>query len=165
MITSHYLDTSYSYCTFCASHLATRWYRNQNFGKWIDRGGLILWPSASPDLTLSDSLLWSFESFMIILTWHKLCAYSTLRQRYQSINETNSMEQSPFREANSYSASQEITRVLWNRIHKVLPLVCILNHMYSVHTIPTYSPNIHSNIILPSTPRSSKWSLSCRFLN
>jgi hypothetical protein len=32
--------------------------------------------------------------------------------------------------------------------------------MHPVHTFPPYSPKICSNIIFPSTPRSSEWSLS-----
>jgi hypothetical protein len=37
------------------------------------------------------------------------------------------MEQSPFREANSYSANKEIPRLLWNpKVH------------YDVHKIPRY---------------------------
>jgi len=31
--------------------------------------------------------------------------------------------------------------------------------MHPPHTFPPYFPEIHSNIILPSTPRSSEWSL------
>jgi len=32
----------------------------------------------------------------------------------------------------------------------------------SVHTLPTYIPKIHSNNILPATPRFSGWSLPWR---
>jgi hypothetical protein len=39
------------------------------------------------------------------------------------------------------------------------PLVPMPSHMHPVYTIPPYTPKIHSNIIFPSTPRSSKWSL------
>jgi hypothetical protein len=77
------------------------------------------------------------------------------------------MEQSPW-EAGSHSPSQEIPRLLWNpkvhyRIHKNPQLVHILSHMNPVHTIPPYFPEIHSNIILLSTSRSSEWFLPFRF--
>jgi hypothetical protein len=39
----------------------------------------------------------------------------------------------------------------------------VLSQMNPVHTFPPYSSKIHSNIILPSTPRSSEWSLPFRF--
>jgi hypothetical protein len=38
-----------------------------------------------------------------------------------------------------------------------------LSQTNPVHIFPTYNPNIHSHIILPSTPMSSEWSLSLRF--
>jgi len=44
-------------------------------------------------------------------------------------------------------------------VHNILPLVPILNRMYLVYTFPSYFPKIDSNIILPSTPTSSEWSL------
>jgi hypothetical protein len=59
------------------------------------------------------------------------------------------------------SASQEILRVLWNpkvhhRIHKSPTPVDILSQMNLIHTLKLYFPKTHFNIIIPSTPLSSK---------
>jgi hypothetical protein len=72
-----------------------------------------------------------------------------------------SKEQNPPREANPFSASQEISRILWNT-----------KFNYSVHKIPQpvrillqINPDflkVHRNIILQSTSASSKWPLSLR---
>jgi hypothetical protein len=63
------------------------------------------------------------------------------------------MEHSPPWKADSHSASQEISRLLGNpkvhyRVHKSPPLVPILNQTSPAHTIPTYFPKIHFNIII-----------------
>jgi len=78
------------------------------------------------------------------------------------------MKQSPSWEANSHSASQEILHLLWNLkvhycVHNSLPLFPILSQMHSVHTLPPYFPKIYFTIILPSTPRSSKWTVPFKF--
>jgi len=79
------------------------------------------------------------------------------------------MEHSPSREANRFSASQEIARILWNlkvpyRVYKSLLPLPILSQLDPVHAPPTsHFLKIHLNIILQSTPESSKSFLSLRF--
>jgi hypothetical protein len=76
------------------------------------------------------------------------------------------MEQSPSWEANQLSTRQEISHISWKPkahycIHKNPPPVRILPDRSSPCPIPFLK--IHFNIILPSMPGSSKWSLSLRF--
>jgi hypothetical protein len=81
---------------------------------------------------------------------------------------TNSMEQSPFWEANSLSASQEITCLLANpkfhyRVHNSPPLVPVLSQTIPVHNFPPYFPKIYYNTILLFMPIPSEWCLPFRF--
>jgi len=68
---------------------------------------------------------------------------------------TYSMEQSPFREANHFSASQEISRILWNpkvhyRIHKYPTLVPTFSQLDPVHAPLLHSTSWRSILILYS---------------
>ena len=81
---------------------------------------------------------------------------------------TYSMQQSPSWRANRFSASQEIPPILWKpkvhyNIHKCPPPVPILSQIDPVHTPTSHFLKTHLNIIVPSTPESSMWSLSLRF--
>jgi len=78
------------------------------------------------------------------------------------------MEQNPSREANRFSASQEIPHILWNpkvyyRTHKCPSPVSILGELYPVHNPKHHFLKMHLNIIFPSTPGSPKRSPSLSF--
>ena len=79
---------------------------------------------------------------------------------------TYSMEQGPSWADNQFSTSQEIPRIFWNpKVHYLLhncPLSCQID---PDHALKSSFLKIHFNIILPSTPRSFKCSLSVRFPN
>jgi len=79
------------------------------------------------------------------------------------------MVQNPSWEANWFAASQEIPRISRNpkvhyRTHKRPPPVSILSQPNSVHIPTSHLLEIHPNIIHPSTPRSTQWTLSLLFL-
>ena len=81
---------------------------------------------------------------------------------------THSMEQSHSWEANGFSASQEIPRILRSpkvhyHVHKWPPPVPILSHLDPFHTPTSYLLKYNLNIILPSRSGSPKWPLSLRF--
>ena len=81
---------------------------------------------------------------------------------------TYCMEQSPSWEANRFSASQGIPRILLNPkvhccTHKCLPPVPILSLLDPVHNPTSHFVKVHRNIILLSMPGTHEWSLFLRF--
>jgi len=63
------------------------------------------------------------------------------------------MQQISSRESSSFSATNEIPRILWNpkvyfRVHKGPRLVPFLSQMNPVHAVPSYLLKIYFNIIL-----------------
>ena len=79
---------------------------------------------------------------------------------------TNSMEHSPSWEVNRFSPSQEIPHILWKlkvhyRIHNSPPPVPILSQINPVQ-VPLPPPEVPFQHFPPSTPESSKWSLSLK---
>ena len=82
---------------------------------------------------------------------------------------THSIQQSASWEANTFSASQQIPRILWNpkvlyRIYNSQTPVPILSHINPVHAPPSHFLEIGLNIILLSMPGSSYWPLSIKTL-
>jgi len=82
---------------------------------------------------------------------------------------TGCMEQSLTWEVNRISAIIEIFHLLYNPkvhyfFHRSPPVVSILSQMHPVH-IFLHFPQIYSNIIFPSTPRSSELFLPFWFTN
>jgi hypothetical protein len=78
------------------------------------------------------------------------------------------MQQRPAWEADNYLASKEIPSLLWNtqlhyRAHKSPPPVYNLSQMNPFHTLRPDFLKTHCNIVLPSTPMSSEWSIPLRF--
>jgi hypothetical protein len=70
------------------------------------------------------------------------------------------MESCPSWEANSCSATQEFSNILWNtnvycRLQKSPPLALILSQMNPFYNILSYLSKIYFNIIFPPTSTSS----------
>jgi hypothetical protein len=80
----------------------------------------------------------------------------------------NSTEKKRSWEANSYTANQDNRHILWNctigyHVHNRPSLFCIMNHDTQVHITTFHLSESNFNIILSSTIRSRKLSLSLRY--
>jgi hypothetical protein len=82
-----------------------------------------------------------------------------------SLSSTNCMELGPSWEANSTLSQSRNSRILWKSkvrygVHKNRPPFPIPSHMNPIETPKPYFPEVHFNIIFPSTIRSSELYLS-----
>ena len=96
------------------------------------------------------------------------CSIYMLQKHILTYLLTYSMKKSPSWEANWFSASQEISHILWKpgvhyRVHSIQPAVPQLSQSDPVHSSLSHVVKIHFNITFLSTTRSSKWCLSHRF--
>ena len=114
--------------------------------------------------------MWPGSSVSLVTGWsHHSSAYGDDNMILLTYSLTHSVQHSLSSEANQFSATQEIPHILQNpevhcRVHKYPPSVLILSQLDPIHAPPPFHfLNIHFNIILPSTPGSTKWSLSLRF--
>ena len=83
------------------------------------------------------------------------------------LSSSNSMKQRPSWQANRSTASQQIPCILWNQ--NVITAFTTARHLLlswasSIQSMPpSHFLKIHFNIILPSTPGSSRWLLPSGF--
>jgi len=115
-----------------------------------------------PELQLYKKWHWTVHSTTSTLAF---CWTSHEHRWWRNHELTIPMAQNVSWEANSISACQEISCLLWNpkvhyRVHNIS--IPVQSQMHPVHTFSPYFPNIHSNIIFPSAPRSNAWSLPLR---
>jgi len=104
-------------------------------------------------------------SELLQCTWSMLSLTNWVPDCNQQTDQpSNSLKQNPSWEASSHSAGEETPRLLWNpkihySFHKGLPLSLSWARWIQSTVTPLYFPKIHSNVILPSMSKSSKWSL------
>ena len=122
-------------------------------------------------LTNLFSVAWVYSCTLISLSFYN--EHRRTGEQWEVIDAvlnliTYTMEMSPSWEGNRFSASQAIPGTLWKlkvhyRSHNSPLPVPTLSQIYQGHTPTFHFLKIHLIIILPSTSRSSTWSLSIRF--
>jgi hypothetical protein len=109
----------------------------------------------------------NFLSYMIFLRLFICPNHSALLYCILTLH-THSIQQNSSWEVNRLSASQGIPHILRKPklhycIHNCQPPVPTLSQINPVHALTSHLLKFYLNIILPSTPGSSKWTLSTRF--
>ena len=111
-----------------------------------------MWLTIATDRSASVTFLLSLRQRLAHMWWrHNVPVSDTLL----CTPVTSYMDRTPV------STGQEIRLTLWNpkvhhRAHKIPPFVPTMRQVNPVHGLPSYFFNIHCNIILSSTLRSSK---------
>jgi hypothetical protein len=99
--------------------------------------------SNTHNATYMHTYLFTYFTYLrTYLLTHSLITHSLTHSH------THSMEQSPYWEANRFSASQEILLILWNpkvKVHYRIPKLHTLNNTYT-HTYTYVLPYIHTYI-------------------
>jgi len=130
---------------------------------WYMKRSWAYFPFLDPNTLLSQMELPTLVSISIYLSLFRCeknspCTLVTISADRSSWN------------ANSRSASKGISRLspipmVYDRLHKGSPLVAMLSRAKSIHALASSFFKINSNMIISSTPRSSKLSLPLWFYN
>jgi hypothetical protein len=86
--------------------------------------------------------------------------HNTKRDTINRLTHSLTHRPEPFVRSYQFGSHSRTSKFLWipkvhYRVHKSPPLVAILSHIDSTHTIPSYFSKIHFNIVHPPTSCSS----------